>query len=380
MSIFLGVVIGLIILTVLVVFHEFGHAFAAIRSGVVVEEFGIGFPPKVWACKLKNGVLFSLNALPIGGFVKMQGEYDSSNQKGDYGAATFWQKTKILLAGVCMNWLLAAVLLTILALVGLPKVLDNQFMISSDSRVIYQPVTVAEVVPGYPAAKAGLSTGDQIIAFDNQKISTVDQLLISIKQNKGKNVKMVYRHNGVNATSSVLLKKQSSSSGILGVSLGQTELLHATWSAPIVGVATTAQFTYITFQGLGTILANLATGITGQFSSNSNERAQARNNLNSAGASVAGPVGILGVIFPAAEKAGFTQMVFLAAIISLSLAVMNILPIPTLDGGRWLLMGAFKLFHKKLTKEIEEKVQTAGFLIIIGLVIVVTIADVGKII
>ena len=105
-----GIIIGLIVLVLLVVIHELGHAIAARRNGVVVEEFGIGFPPKAWAKKLKNGVLFSINWLPLGGFVKLQGENDAASKKGDYGAATFWQKTKILFAGVVVNWLAAVVL------------------------------------------------------------------------------------------------------------------------------------------------------------------------------------------------------------------------------------------------------------------------------
>jgi regulator of sigma E protease len=116
MELIVGIIIGVIALTVLVVLHELGHAIAAKRNGVVVEEFGIGFPPLAWGKKLKDSfigknVLFSINWLPLGGFVKMQGEYDASDKKGDYGAASFWVKTKILLAGVFINWLTAAVLL-----------------------------------------------------------------------------------------------------------------------------------------------------------------------------------------------------------------------------------------------------------------------------
>ena len=108
----LSVAIGLFVLVILVVLHELGHAVAARRNGVVVEEFGIGFPPRAWAKKLKNGVLFSLNWLPLGGFVKLQGENDSATKKGDYGAASMWAKTKILLAGVLANWVTAVILFT----------------------------------------------------------------------------------------------------------------------------------------------------------------------------------------------------------------------------------------------------------------------------
>lgn len=380
MLIFWGVVVGLVILTLLVVVHESGHAMAALRNGVKVEEFGVGFPPKVWARKLKNGILFSINALPIGGFVKLKGEYDSDDQEGDYGAATFWQKTKILLAGVLMNWVVAIILLSGLAFTGLPKVMDGQFYIPSDTTIVYKPITVANVVNGYPADMAGIKSGDQVVSLNNHKVTTVDQLLILIKQNQGKKVDLSYTHNGTMISTSIKLMDENSSKGLLGASLGQTELLKASWSAPIVGIVTTAQFTQATFQGLGTVFCNLINGIVGQFSLNQNDRAQAKTSLGAVSNSVSGPVGILGVIFPAAEKAGVTQLVFLTAIISISLAVMNVLPIPALDGGRWLIMSVFKLFNRKLTKELEGKIQTIGFLIIMVLVILVTVADVGKII
>ena len=121
MELVVGILIGLIALIVLVVLHELGHAIVARRNGVTVEEFGIGFPPKAWSRRLKNGIEFSINWLPLGGFVRMKGEHDAATGKGAYGAATFWQKTKILLAGVVVNWLTAAVIFTGLALVGLPK-------------------------------------------------------------------------------------------------------------------------------------------------------------------------------------------------------------------------------------------------------------------
>src|ERR1035437_8901898 len=122
MELIFGVALGLAVLVFLVVVHELGHAIIARRNGIVVEEFGIGFPPMAWSRKLKNGVLFSLNWLPLGGFVKLQGEHDAADKKGDYGATTFWNKTKILFAGVAVNWLAAALILTVLAFIGMPKV------------------------------------------------------------------------------------------------------------------------------------------------------------------------------------------------------------------------------------------------------------------
>jgi regulator of sigma E protease len=377
MELIFGIIGGLLILVLLVVVHELGHAIVAKRNGVVVEEFGIGFPPRAWGKKLKNGVLFSLNWLPLGGFVKLQGEHDAANQKGDYGAASFWQKTKILLAGVFINWLVAALLLTILAVTGLPKILPNQFAVASDSALVQQPVLITALTKGYPAEKAGLKSGDMIILFDGKDVPTAQALIDQTKLSKGKTVEVVYKRAGETNTAQVALRNDQAGS-IFGAGLGQQIYTHATWSAPIVGVAVTGQFTWATLQGLGALVGNLATGLVLQLSPNQATREHASQSLKTVSDSVAGPVGILGTIFPQAEKAGPTQLVFLTAIISLTLAVMNVLPIPALDGGRWFVMALFRVLKKPLTKEREEKIQATGFIILMSLVLVVTIADVAK--
>ncbi len=179
----------------LVVAHEFGHFIAARRNGVKVNEFGIGFPPRAIAWirnpawqKGKKGVkkwlrlsktdwnkpqdtlIFSLNWLPIGGFCAMNGESDADTKKGTFGATSFWRKTKILFAGVAMNWLVAFVILTVLAFTGMPQFIENQFHISNDAIFVGDGVTVHEVIEGSPAEKAGFQKGDQIIAVDGQNI------------------------------------------------------------------------------------------------------------------------------------------------------------------------------------------------------------------
>jgi len=133
---------------------------------------------------------------------------------------------------------------------------------------------------------------------------------------------------------------------LFGATLGQGVLMKSTWSSPIVGLVTSVQFTQATIQGIYESLANLVSGLIMQLSFDANIRAQANDNLKLAGDSVAGPIGILGTIFPSAQKAGLTQLTLLAAIISISLAVFNILPIPALDGGRWFLSLIFKLSKK----------------------------------
>lgn len=373
----LGIIIGLIVLVLLVVVHELGHAVVAKRNGVVVEEFGIGFPPKAWAKKLKSGMLFTLNWLPLGGFVKLQGENDSASKKGDYGAATFWQKTKILFAGVVVNWLVAVLLLTALAWTsGLPKIIPNQFTVPSDTTLVTSPVIVSSIVEGYPAAGAGIEQGDKIISFNGEPIESTQELIDVSKDSRGETVPVVYERDGTETTVDVTLR--DADSAVFGAGLGQQEYVKAAWSAPVVGVVTTAQYTWVTLEGLGNLLYNFVAGLVGQLSFSAEGREQATEQLNEAGASVAGPVGILGVIFPAASEAGFSQIVFLAAIISLTLAVMNALPIPALDGGRWFVTALYKVRGKKLTKEKEESIHGTGFMVLMGLIVIITIADVIK--
>jgi regulator of sigma E protease len=379
MELIFGIILGLIILVFLVVIHELGHAIIARRNGVVVEEFGVGFPPRAWAKKLKNGVLFSLNWLPLGGFVKLQGEHDSASKKGDYGAATYWQKTKILLAGVGINWLMAAVLLTILAWSGLPKILPNQFTVAGDTTIIKQPVEVTLVAKDSPAAKAGLEIGDQIVRFGGEPVPTAEALAEQTEAKKGEKTEVIYSRDGVERSVEVTLRADNTDTqGYLGVGSGQREQIQASWSAPIVGFVTTGQFTLVTLQGLGELVTNLVGGVVLQLSPDQSTRTQAQQDLETAGNSVAGPIGILGTIFPAAEQAGPRQLIFLTAIISLTLAVMNALPIPALDGGRWFLMTIYRLRKKPLTKEREEQIQGTGFMILMTLVVIVTVADVGK--
>lgn len=376
MELFLGIIIGLVVLVLLVVVHELGHAIAAKRAGVVVEEFGIGFPPKAWGKRLRNGVLLTINWLPLGGFVKLQGEHDAAKNKGDYGAATFWQKTKILFAGVLINWLVAVVILTGLALTGLPKVLANQFSIPSDTKLTMYPVSLSHIVSDSPAAQAGFRSGDKIIAIDGQPIDTVDEFMTRTQAKRGEIVTIDYTRDGQLRTSELTLRNADRT--VFGASLGQQQRLQATWSAPLVGIVTTGQFTWETLKGIGQLAADFFGGLALKLSPDEATRQQAQANLDRAANSVAGPLGILGVIFPAAGQAGLTEVVFLAAILSLTLAVMNTLPIPALDGGRWFVTALFRVLRRPLTKAREEKIHGTGFVALMGLIILVTVADVSK--
>ncbi len=379
MELLLGIIVGLIILIILVAVHELGHAYAAIRNGVIVEEFGIGFPPRAWKKKLSNGILFSLNWLPLGGFVRMQGEYDSARKKGDYGAASFVQKTQILLAGVLVNWLVAALVLTVLAWVGLPKVLPDQFFVQSDTTIVKEPVQAARVTLDSPAEKAGLKQGDAIMAIAGDEITSPEHLADQTKAHAGEEVELIYARDGNEQVVTVRLNTdEEAAKGYLGIAPSQREFIKAGWSAPVTGVVSTAQFSWLTITGIKDLGANVAKGIVQRVSPDAETREEAKEKLGEAADNVAGPIGILAVIFPAATQAGFTNLLFLTAIISLTLAVMNILPIPALDGGRWATMAIFRLLKKPLTKEREETIQGTGFMILIGLIIIVTLTDIGK--
>ena len=135
-------IIGLVLFVALVVLHEYGHFIAARKSDIDVEEFGIGFPPRALKLGKRNGTLYTLNWLPLGGFVRLKGEHDADKSPGTFGAAPLKSKVLVMLAGVGMNLLTAFVLLTLLALVGLPKLLDDQFTVASDTKVTRQQVLV----------------------------------------------------------------------------------------------------------------------------------------------------------------------------------------------------------------------------------------------
>ena len=378
LDLIISVLTGLFLLVFLVVIHELGHAIVARRNGVVVEEFGIGFPPKAWAKKLKNGILFSVNWLPLGGFVKLQGENDSATKKGDYGAASLWAKTKILMAGVTINWLAAAAIFTVLAVVGMPKVLPNQFTVPGDTQEVSQPVTISTVAKDSPASNAGLEIGDEILRFNGQPVPSPDALTALTQDSKGESVEIIYKRKSHEATAEATLNKENEGKGYLGVGSTQRTVSRSTWSAPRVGVGVAVQFTDATLQGLGNLVASLGKGVTSQLSSDDAVRKQGSKEINEAGNSVAGPVGILGVIFPAAREAGITSLLLLTGIISLTLAIMNALPIPALDGGRLFVTLLFRALKKPLTKDLEEKIHGTGFAFLLLLIVVITLADIGK--
>ena len=413
MSVVIGIIVGLLILMLLVTGHEFGHFIAARRNGVDVEEFGIGFPPRAVAWRKVNGkwrrlkksewkkmpgkgLVLSLNWLPIGGFCQMKGESDADTEKGSFGASSFWAKTKILFAGVAMNWLMAFVILTVLALFGMPHFLENQFEMEGDTKtVVITPVTIGEVKAGSPASKAHLMEGDVVLQMrslgcEDESCETSDgeRVFIDVPQDlldfdakyAGQTVYMTYERDGETGMVELELN-EADAEYILGAGISGNAIYRSTWSAPIVGFMTTAQITGETFKGVGQLLWNLVTGVVRQLNFfDQSARESGAEAVKQAGDSVSGPVGIIGVLFPNMLSTGFGNLMFLTALISISLACMNVLPIPALDGGRWLLIFIYKLRKKKLTKEVEEKIVGRAFMTLLIIVAVVTVIDILRIV
>ena len=404
-----GVIIGLFMLMCLVTAHEFGHFLMARKNGVEVEEFGICFPPraicwrkvngkwqriprKQWDKMPGDGLVISLNWLPIGGFCQMKGESAADTAKGSFGAASYLRKTKILFGGVLANWLVAFVILTILAWTGMPHFLENQFQIDSDIKAIaVEPVSVSTIIEGSPAEKAGFKEGDILkrASYDSGiecikapcpaqetiELYSSSDFISANKRYPGKNVTILYERDGEEKEATVTLN-DNPDEPLFGASIGGSALYRSTWSAPIVGAGTMLQITGETFKGVGTLLANFFSGIVKQVNFDASVRQSGAEELKTASDSVSGPVGIVGVLFPIFTSSGAPYLFFLVALISISLACMNVLPIPALDGGRWLLITIYKLLKKKLTKETEEKIVSRAFTVIIILALVVTVLDV----
>lgn len=356
----------------LVVAHEWGHFIAARRNKVEVEEFGIGFPPKVWAKKIKtekSRFLFSLNLLPLGGFVRLKGEHDSDKRPGSFGAASLKAKVKIMLAGVAMNLLIAYLMFTILAAVGMPKLIDNQYTVASDTKIIQQVkdedvVLVDSVVKDSPAAQAGLQPQDRIISIAGQSVTSPEQVSGLTQGNAGKTVEVKALRDGKEVTFSPTLNENNSGNGYLGVSSSSgssgLEVRRSTWSSPIVAGGLIGQFSGLTFKGLGTAVSSLVRGDT-----------------QKASEQVSGPVGIF-YILKEGGKLGVNFILMIIAIISLTLALINALPIPALDGGRLFITLLFRAIRKPLDKKREEFIHGSGFAFLMLIFILVTVVDIRR--
>jgi len=389
-------IIGLILFVGLVVVHEFGHFIMARRGGVEVEEFGLGFPPRLLKWSTKKGWLFTINLLPLGGFVKLKGEHDTDTEAGSFGAAALGTKTKIMAAGVVMNLLAAFVLLTFLALVGMPQLVNNQYVVKSDAKYVQRAqmyTAAATVESGSPAAGAGIRAGDEILALGKAShLTTLDNVNVLptlTSKFAGQTVEVTYRHgdSGPVIDRTVTLRsvaevqnaqKKGKQIGYLGVSVYQAQnslnLVRSTWSAPLVAVGDIGQFTVLTFEGLGKVVAGLGSTIAGGLTGNTEARQAGQTKASS---QIVGPVGIFYILRSGAAL-GYRFVLMIVAVVSLSLAIVNILPLPALDGGHLWLMLFSRLVKKPISPDKEEIIHTTGFVVLILLVILITVVDVKR--
>jgi regulator of sigma E protease len=390
-------ILGLALFLGLVVVHEFGHFIMARRNGVEVQEFGIGFPPRLFKKRTKGGWVFSINLLPLGGFVKLKGEHDTDSEPGSLGAASVAAKAKIMAAGVTMNLLTAYVLLTFLALVGMPQLVDNQFVIKSDAAYLqrsHKYIAVGLVEAGSPAAQAGIKAGDTILSAGEPghltKLENPDALSPFTHTYAGQTVVVEYQHgnNGKTIRKTLTLRslaeiqkaqaagKQIGYLGVRGASQSQSgvSVVRSTWSAPIVAAGVIKQFSVLTFEGLGKALAGLGSSIAGGVTGNTRAREAGQAKASS---QVAGPVGIF-FIFKYGSALGYKFILLVVALLSLTLAIMNILPIPALDGGRLWLMLFTRAIKRPLSPKREEAINAGGFAFLMGLIILITIVDVKR--
>lgn len=367
-------VVGLILFVGLVVVHEFGHFLAARRNDIDVEEFGVGFPPRAKTITKKNGTVFTLNWLPLGGFVKLKGEHDADTTPHSFGAASLGAKTKVMLAGVGMNLVTAFFIFTILALIGMPKFIDNQYTVKSDTKVSQQQVLVGYVEDGSPAAEAGMHTKEHLVSINlpgetPRFIKSQEELPSYTKQYAGKVVEVTVVENGQTTVRRVQLRTQAEvdaskdsaqPKGYLGISPAEYTLQRSTWSAPIVALGLMKQVTVLTLNGLGNAVAALFSG-----------------NTAKASAQVAGPVGIF-VVIKDGSFLGYQFILLIIGVISLTLAIMNLLPIPALDGGRLYIMLISRALKKPLSPKMEETINGVGFAALMILFVLITIVDVKR--
>ncbi len=389
MEVFL-LVLGLVLFIGLVIVHELGHFWVARRNGVVPEEFGIFFPPTLWRKKMKGGWDFTINALPLGGFVKLRGEHDSDTKKGSFGAASDWAKAKIMLAGVAVNFVTALVLFTVLAWVGMPVIIPNQFTVASDTKTAQNTLLAQYVEPGSPAEKAGINRGDTLLSIQSkseQKMYTItskDTLSSLTQKLAGQTVLVTYEHAGKRVTAKTTLltkdavaasRKTAEPKGHLGVLPFPLQTQRSTWSAPVVAVGLSAQITKLTLQGIGKALKGLVGTIAGGLTGNKEARQQAQTEASS---QVSGPLGIFFVLKGGATI-GVKFMLMIIAIISLTLAIMNVLPVPALDGGRLYLMLLSRLTkEKRLSQKAEESIVGWSFVLLLVLIVLITFVDIKR--
>lgn len=349
----LDIVIFVFMLLVLVLAHEWGHFFAARKAGIKVEEFAFGFPPRLWSV-IKNGTRYSFNVLPIGGYVKIFGEDESSNhQAGSFASKPARWRALVLAAGVLMNVFLGALIFAVgFSTTGLPAAVSD-----SEAQANHADIQIFQVNKQSPAAQAGLQIGDTITALDGRPIGSIDAVQKYIDSHKGASVAFTIARGGETFVKNVYVRENvPEGQGPTGIALGYTTLIRYPWYQAIwEGLKEAVKVIALIFIGLFEVIKQI-------FSSGAVPLA------------VTGPVGIARLSFQF-ESHGFAYILWFAGLLSINLAVINILPIPALDGGRLLFLGIEKILRRPVNQRIEQTIHMIGFALLILFVIFITGRD-----
>ena len=350
------------VIGVLVLVHEWGHFVMARRVGMKVEEFGFGFPPRMFGIK-KGGTIYSMNWIPFGGFVRILGEDGGQRDNpGSFGSKSISSRLKVIVAGVVMNLLFAILLLISGNFFGLRIGLfdENMIAVARDKKV-----QILQVAPESPAEKAGLQILDEIVGFKladgTIKYATATKEVQKFtSEHVGEKINIVLKHgNGLINKEIETRLNPPPGEGSIGIVMALTGVVSYPWYEAIWrGVNDTAILTYNTIYGYYLLIKTLV--FDGRLIGE-----------------VSGPVGIAGVTGQAA-RVGFSYLMQFVALISVNLAVLNIMPFPALDGGRAVFIIAEKFRGKPIDKKIEGAVNGIGFALLVGLMIYVTIKDVAK--
>lgn len=365
------VFVFIVVLVVLILVHEFGHFVVAKLSGMRVDEFGLGYPPRLWGKKIGE-TEYTINALPFGGFVRIFGE-DEKDQEVAKARRAFSSRPLILqaltlVAGIAMNLLLAYVLITVTLVMGTPRALsEDEALHATDAHL-----AITEVLPGSPAAQAGLAANDIVLSISGVPdaaplmTSSEDVFLAYIASDTSLapltfTVKRNTTQETITATPKVGVLSDSPSKPALGIGVTPVGIVpEPLLQAPVDGAIYTWEITKET-----------AVGLVGFFAQAFTLRADLSQ--------VSGPVGIAGAVGNAYDQ-GAAALLSIAAIISINLAIINLLPVPALDGGRLLFVIIEGVIRRPIKPSIAATVNGVGFLLLIVLMLVVTGSDILKLV
>jgi len=351
----------------LLVIHEFGHFIAAKRFGVEVEEFGVGLPPRLFGKKIGETV-YSLNLLPFGAFVKIPSVEGGDNQAGKENYRKLenvpaWQRAVILLAGVVSFWVVGIILLTIVFSLGASQAISDE----EEGPFVTPPeVQIAAVSPGSPAEIAGIKPGDVIKRLQTGdswlSVNKVKETQEFTDEHRGEEIILTIER-GKEDVEVLLIPRVAppEGEGSMGVILVRTtERSYHFFQAFVKGIETTVNLTAAIIVGLAEVIASLIRG----------------QGLPQ-GVQFMGPIG-MGALVAQAIQVGLSYYLQFIAIISIYLAIFNLLPIPALDGGRLLFLVIEKIKGRPVNQKIEQNITAGFFIFFIVLMILVTIKDVAS--